>query len=187
MARLALVLAALAITAVITACAADAQDDSTGSANQDLSAKASDEWFYGGPLPALDNPHVVASLNGHTTHVSGTLPAGVTIPDLPHVKTSQVNGKTQVDVVYPIASAAKPSDNSNTGTYHFQGVKPYRPNGNAYTESAGNHFVTWAASRSLPTTAASPSTARSPPRSARSPTRASGTSAAARSRAAATG
>ena len=143
MARLALVLAALATTAVLTACAADGQDDATGAANQDLSAKASDEWFYGGPLPALDNPHVVASLNGHTTHVSGTLPAGLTIPDLPHVRTSQVNGKTQVDVVYPIASAAKPSDNSNPGTYHFQGVKPYRPNGNAYTESAGNHFVTW--------------------------------------------
>jgi len=71
------------------------------------------------------------------------LPAGVTIPDLPHVKTKQVGGRTQVDVVYPIATAAAGHSNSSPGTYTFYEAMPYRPNGNAYTPTLGNHFVTW--------------------------------------------
>lgn len=144
MARLALLLAALATTSVLVACAgADDAEEDGDAAGQDLSAKSNDEWFYGGPIPSLENPHVVTSLKGHTAHVSGLLPAGVTLQDLPHVRQKQVNGRTQVDIVYPIATAADASDNSRPGSYKFQGIKPYRPNGNAYTVSAGNHFVTW--------------------------------------------
>jgi hypothetical protein len=59
------------------------------------------------------------------------------------VKTKIENGRTRVDIVYPIATAAPPKTNSKPGTYSFVQAKPYRPDGNAFTVSLGNHFVTW--------------------------------------------
>ena len=126
------------------ACSSEQADEDAAAGDDALSSAAgSDEWFYSGALPTLENPSITASLAGQTNHVTGFLPRGVTIPDLPHVKTKQVNGRTQVDVVYPIATAAPDHDNSSPGTYSFYDAMPYRPNGNAYTPSLGNHFVTW--------------------------------------------
>lgn len=140
-------LAALALLLgfAAVACASEQGDEDNATDDDALSSTGhgSDEWFYGGPLPELQSPSITASIAGHTTRVTGFLPAGVTIPDLPHVKTKQVGGRTQVDVVYPIATAMPGKDNSSSATYSFYQAKPYRPNGNAYTVSAGNHFVTW--------------------------------------------
>ncbi len=142
MSRLALGLL-LATTILSAGCAADPIDD--GESSEDaLRAKADEHWFYVGPLPTLKDAKVVVSLAGNTARVSGLLPIGAPeLPQLPHVKTKAENGRTRVDIVYPIATAAPPKTNSRPGTYSFVQAKPYRPDGNAFTVSAGNHFVTW--------------------------------------------
>jgi hypothetical protein len=143
-----LALAALVVTSIFAAagCAADPDaPDADGEATEDaLMAKADEHWFYAGALPALKDAKVIASLEGNTAHVVGYLPDGAAqLPPLPHVKTRIENGRTRVDIVYPIATAAPPKTNSMPGTYSFYGAKPYRPDGIAYTVSAGNHFVPW--------------------------------------------
>ncbi len=147
MSRLALglLLASSIATAFVTGCAADpAADDDQESSEDALAAKADEHWLYAGPLPALSNAKITASLAGNTARVTGYLPAGAAaLPDLPHVKTRLENGKTRVDIVYPIATAAPPKTNSRPGTYSFYQAKPYRPDGNAWTASQGDHFVTW--------------------------------------------
>lgn len=145
MSRLALTLM-LAASILAGGCAAETgSDDAEAEANEDaLVAKADEHWFYTGPLPALKDAKVIVSLEGNTAHVIGYLPAGAAeLPELPHVKTRIENGRTRVDIVYPIATAAPPKTNSRPGTYSFYGAKPYRPDGIAYTVSAGNHFVPW--------------------------------------------
>ncbi|CAN5924520.1 hypothetical protein BH11MYX4_BH11MYX4_41010 [soil metagenome] len=143
MSRLALGLL-LATTLLSAGCAADPVDEGGESSEDAIKAKADDEWFYVGPLPTLKDAKVTVSLAANTAHVVGFLPAGAAaLPPLPHVKTRSENGRTRVDIVYPIATAAPPKTNSRPGTYSFVQAKPYRPDGNAFTVSAGNHFVTW--------------------------------------------
>src|SRR5262249_7928151 len=88
-------------------------------------------------------PSVTASLTGHTARVTGYLPAGTDLPELPHVKTMLEGDRVRVDIVYPIATAAPSTSNSRPGTYSFQLAKPYRPNGPAFTQSLGWHDVPW--------------------------------------------
>jgi hypothetical protein len=145
MSRLAL-LGVLALSVLSnTACSsAEGDNPSTDDSNEIVSGKVDDHWFYSGALPKLDNPQVTVSITGHTAHVTGTLPAGTQLPsDLPHVKTKIVGGKTQIDIVYPIATAKPGKTNSRPGTYEFYEVKPYRPNGQAFTQSEGWHQVPW--------------------------------------------
>lgn len=120
-----------------------ASEDSVDPSEDNLTHRADSEWFYSGPLSKLENPSITASIKGHTAHVSGYLPAGTTLPTLPHVHTkTAADGRLRVDVVYPIATSAK-GNNSKNGTYSFYEAKPFRPDGSAYTASAGVHFVTW--------------------------------------------
>lgn len=124
-------------------CLAEADDDEVVSADADLTAKADEEWFYSGELPALESPNVVVSLAGHTARVTGYVPAGVRLGDLPHVKLTEENGRRRADIVYPIATAAPGKSNSRPGTYSFYGAQPYRPDGKAWTKAEGEHFVPW--------------------------------------------
>ena len=135
----------LATTLLAGGCAADPATDDGGESSEDaLKAKADEHWFYSGPLPALTNTTVTVSLEGNTARVSGLLPVGAPeLPPLPHVRTKSDNGRTRVDIVYPIATAAPPKTNSSPGTYSFVQAKPYRPDGITFTKSAGDHFVTW--------------------------------------------
>ncbi|MBX3192184.1 MAG: L,D-transpeptidase [Labilithrix sp.] len=131
---------------MMAGCAVDSDVDADPEASEDsIVAKADEHWFYSGPLPALREAKVVTSLAGNTARVVGYLPDGVTaLPAFPNVKlTPSANGRTRVDIVYPIATAAPPKTNSRPGTYSFYGAKPYRPDGIAYTVSQGNHFVPW--------------------------------------------
>jgi hypothetical protein len=138
-----LALALVTGSVLFAACAANT-DDGTASGGQDLvSSKVDDEWFYGGPLPMLEQPSVTASLKGHTAHVTGLLPGDTQLPDLPHVKTKPEGDKLRVDIVYPIATAMPGHANARPGTYHFQAVRGYLPSGIAFTQEDGNHFVTW--------------------------------------------
>ena len=134
----------LASTAVAGGCASKTSEDDGASTDDALSAKADDEWFYSGPLPALANASITVSLAANTAHVIGYLPDGAdALPQLPHVQTKADGTRTRVDIVYPIATAAPPKTNSRPGTYSFVEAKPYRPDGAAWTASLGTHFVTW--------------------------------------------
>ena len=141
-----LVLGAL-LAGSVFACAAQPDDgEEAAQGGEDaLTQKADDAWFYGGPLKKLSNASITVSLKANTAHVTGYLPEGTVLPTLPHVRTKAENGKLRVDVVYPIASAETSAGKSNSrpGTYEFYSATPYRPDGMAYTVSAGAHFVTW--------------------------------------------
>jgi hypothetical protein len=147
MTRVAL-LGLLASVFALGACAAEpgAEEDVNDEMGEDaLTAKADEHWFYTGGLPRLEYATVTVSLAGNTARVSGLAPRGTAIPELPHVKTKDENGRTRVDVVYPIATANASigKSNSRPGDYAFYQVKPYRPDGNAWTQSEGNHHVPW--------------------------------------------
>ncbi len=147
--RFALLASALGLVAasfLSIGCSSTPDDDgaqTSDAADENLRVRGTAEWFYSGSLPTLESPAITVSLKGNTARVHGTLPVGVTIPDLPNVRETTVNGRTVLDIVYPIATAAAYRNNAARGTYHFQRAVPYRPDGNAYTVSAGNHFVTW--------------------------------------------
>lgn len=139
-------LLAFAIAAGFAAVACAPEVDENAGVDDDAltsTGRGTDEWFYSGPLPVLENPSITTSLEGHTVRVTGFLPAGANIPAIPNVKTKAAGARTQIDVVYPIATAMPGKEDSAPRTYSFYQAKPYRPNGNAYTESQGNHFVTW--------------------------------------------
>jgi len=118
-------------------------DDGVATGVDDLKAKADEEWFYNGEMPALEQPKITVSLEGNTARLSGLLPLNAKAPALANVKTSLENGRTRIDAVYPIATARPGKSNSKPGTYSFYYAMPYRPNGQAWTPEEGNHFVTW--------------------------------------------
>jgi hypothetical protein len=146
MTRVAL-LSLIASVFALGACAADpvAEDDAGELGEDALTAKADEHWFYTGGLPRLENVVVTVSLKGHTAHVSGLAPRDTFIPMLPHVRTTALDGRTRVDVVYPIATANASigKTNSRPGEYAFYQAKPYRPDGTAFTQSEGEHHVPW--------------------------------------------
>ncbi|MBK8218167.1 MAG: L,D-transpeptidase [Myxococcales bacterium] len=142
--RAALVSLPLLALAALSGCAAEASDEPEVTESEDaLAAKADEHWFYNGALPALEQPAVTVSLKGHTARLTGLLPTGKELPALPHVKTSVENGRVRVDAVYPIATARPGKSNSRPGTYAFHWAKPYRPDGSAFTQDEGEHFVPW--------------------------------------------
>ena len=127
--------------ACLTGCAVATEDaDST---EDDLKAKSDEEWFYNGPMPVLEQPHITVSLEGNTARLSGLLPLNASVPDMPNVKAKSENGRTRIDAVYPIATARAGKSNSSPGSYGFYFAMPYRPNGQAWTPQEGTHFVTW--------------------------------------------
>ncbi len=140
---------ALALTASVAtfACASDpaagTDEDPVAEADSadQLRVRGTAAWFYSGPLPALEGAEVVVSLKGHTARATGYLPRGADIPNAPHVKAVRENGRVRIHVVYPIATGA--SYSAAAGQYRFERAIPYRPDGNTYTNSAGNHWVTW--------------------------------------------
>jgi hypothetical protein len=138
-------LASIAATSVVAGCASEPQDDGTesGGGEAALSAKVDEHWFYSGSLPVLENAKIIVSLKGHTARISGYLPAAAETPNAPHVRVADENGRKKIDIVYPIATARAGKTNSQPGTYALQYVKPYRPDGNAFTQEEGNHQVPW--------------------------------------------
>ncbi len=143
-------LLACALGAVLSACgsvdgspASDGLDDdvwTTGS--EEIRSTGSPPWVYTGPLPALENPKIVVSLSGHTARVTGALPEGWTgvVPYYASVET--VAGRRVLTVVYPIATGASASLDSQERTFTSVTSIPFRPNGMAYP-STGPAFVTW--------------------------------------------
>lgn len=109
-----LALGAFALVGGTSACSADATDgaegaDSEGAVipNIETLTGRSVQWIYSGPLPKLESPKVEVSLKAHVALVTGLLPAGYDLAKLPpYAKTLTVDGRTQLAVGYPVATAA---------------------------------------------------------------------------------
>jgi hypothetical protein len=132
--------------ALLTITACSSGGDEIAESEGHLEDKESDEWFYNGPMPTLEESSVTLALEGHTVRVTGKLPLNATLPSLPHVKTKTLpDGRTLVDAVYPIATAnpANGKVNQPPDTYHFTRMVMYRPKGIAVTKKEGRHTVTW--------------------------------------------
>lgn len=143
---LAAFLLTLSAPLALAACASDTETNDqpvpaeNGTADE-LRVRGQAAWFYSGPLPALEDPSVTISLKGHTARVRGYIPNGKPIPGAPHLRASHDGSRFLVDIVYPIATGA--SYSAAVGTYTLERAIPYRPDGNTWTNSAGNHWVTW--------------------------------------------
>jgi hypothetical protein len=142
----AVVLAALSTS--LMACSAAPADEGQGEevseTESELAKSADDHWFYDGPLPMLESARVTISLEGHTARISGLVPAGFALSELPpHAKVQDDGGRTRLDAVYPIATARAGKSDARPGDYRFNNVIPYRPDGIAVTVQEGAHMVTW--------------------------------------------
>jgi hypothetical protein len=136
--------AALTLTGCASANPDDAEGDGEATSEDPLRQTANNAWFYGGALPTLDNPEVTISLVGHTARVSGLVPTNVALGALPpHAKTRLEGTRTRLDAVFPIATARASKTSAPVGTYRFNDVIPYRPDGTAVTAEEGEHQVTW--------------------------------------------
>lgn len=113
----------------VVACADDGVTDENGdTADSDLSHGAnSDKWVYNGTLPHLEKPSITVSRYTHTARITGLLPTGYDVSKLPFYAKDQArqeNGRTRIDVVYPIATGA--SFNLPKGNYTTERVWPHR-------------------------------------------------------------
>jgi hypothetical protein len=139
-AALGLAAVGLMVAGLASGCASEAD---VAPAEDDLVVRSNAEYFYDGPLPALESPSLVVSLKGHTLRVSGLLPAALDLTGVPHVSAKPEGTKQRVSIVYPIATARPGKTNSRPGTYTFESARPFRPDGTAVTASEGEHFVPW--------------------------------------------
>lgn len=137
-------LVALGLAACAAGCSDPPSADPEAFVEHELAQTKDDHWFYGGPLPTLESPRIVVSLAGHTARVSGLLPRGAALAEVPpHVKLAAEGDRTRLDAVYPIATARAGKSNAGVGDYHLYDVIPYRPDGVATTTDEGPHMVTW--------------------------------------------
>jgi hypothetical protein len=125
---------ALVTTALLGGCLVDTELDSTEDElkNVEKTGGKSQRWIYQGGLPALEGVQVVASLKGHTVRVTGLLPKGFTgaLPFYAKPK-ALAGGRTQVTVVYPIATGAVDPSTGKApmapGSYKTLWTVPFTP------------------------------------------------------------
>jgi hypothetical protein len=89
-------------------------------------------WVYNGKLPHLENPSIVVGQTTHTVRITGFLPADYDQNDLPFYTAdtaTPVDGRTRIDVVYPIATGA--SVNHQPNNYLTERVFPRRTDSSA--------------------------------------------------------
>lgn len=151
-------LASLFICVVAVACGAeeagegDAQSTEDYLKNAEQGGKPSQKWIYEGMLPALEKPAVFVSLKSHTARVTGLLPVGFAGPLPFYAESAPVNGRTQVTVVYPIATGhLDPSTNQAPGApgvYNTLYAVPYTPT-NDHAPWGGFPFMLYNPSRGI--------------------------------------
>jgi hypothetical protein len=109
---------ALLATAGCAADTRDGADQETASSEDDLLKRTgpTSSWSYRGLMPTLDAPAMTVSLQGHTVHVTGLLPAGFT-GALPFYAKAEgaAAGRTRVHLAYPIATV-DPNGQLENGT-----------------------------------------------------------------------
>lgn len=117
----------------IAGCAsAETADDQSAEEDELRAGSNSDKWVYNGPLPHLENPSIVMSRYTHTARITGLLPAGYDVSKLPFYakdQARQVGGRTQIDIVYPVATGS--SFNLPRGNYTTERVWPRRTDSSA--------------------------------------------------------
>jgi hypothetical protein len=139
------IVAFMALASLAGCASASPDDDESGATSEDpLRQTANNHWFYSGPIPTLEGPVVTIALDGHTARVSGLLPANAAPFELPpHARKRSEGARTRIDAVFPIAAARAGKTDAPVGSYRFNDVIPYRPDGIAITEQEGPHQVTW--------------------------------------------
>lgn len=128
-------------SALLMACSGETQEADTSEDN--LVARSTSEYFYDGPLPALESPSLVVSLKANTARISGLVAVTTDLTGIPHLVSRPEGAKIRVNIVYPVATARPGKSNSQPGTYTFENARPFRPDGGAVTASEGEHFVPW--------------------------------------------
>ena len=150
----------LSLASVLTGCGKFLD---AGATPQDIAYHSDKDpsWIYTGPLPSLENVRVVASLKGHTARVTGLLPAGWSTPLPFYAIPEKVGSRTQITVVYPMATGDLNSRNENgsaveNGPGRYNGVSAYPYNeygagsaGGSKTEWGGFPFLMYNSGRAL--------------------------------------
>lgn len=146
-------LAALGLVIVAPGCGADPEADESDLTNVEKTGGASQKWLYLGMLPKLEKPSIFVSLKAHTARVTGLLPQSFA-GDLPFYAepTALADGRTQVTVVYPIATGkVDPSTGTapaGPGTYSRMYAVAFTPT-NEKASWGGFPFMTYNPTRGL--------------------------------------
>lgn len=117
------------------ACGSGATDDAASSADSDLlkSTGPTSSWSYRGLMPELEAPQVFVSLRGHTVRVTGLIRQGDE-RQLPfYVRSEDDNGRTRVNIAYPMATA-------NTKSLLDDGSYARNPEPFDYSVCGGDNF-----------------------------------------------
>jgi hypothetical protein len=138
--------ALLSLAAATQACAAD-NGSSDDSADEELRKGTNDQWIYSGPLPSLDSPTITVSQTAHTARVTGLLPDGWDGEVPFYAKATQLaNGRTELAVVYPIATGAEA--NAQPNNYAITTVSPWVPT-NDHATWGGFPFIPYDRARGI--------------------------------------
>jgi hypothetical protein len=111
----------------LAACGSDSSSDEGGGGltEDQLRKGAAEQWIYDGLLPALESPTITVSQTAHTVRVTGLLPTSFASP-LPFYADSQPSAdRTQIAVVYPIATGAEV--NAEPSQYTITRASPWVP------------------------------------------------------------
>lgn len=97
----------VALVIVIAGCR-NAPKDANDSEARNLWASVgqSDEWYYNGPMPALEGAEIFASQTAHTLRITGLVPENFKGALPAYANAEVIDGRTRVNVVYPIATGA---------------------------------------------------------------------------------
>jgi hypothetical protein len=140
------------LLATLGACGSSSDDGTAG--DEVKKPNGSPPWIYEGLLPALDSPHMVVSLTGHTLRVTGGLPDGFDTSQLPgYVVVTQDAGRSLATIVYPVATGAKNNEGEWNNVpnvhpnpvprYDHLNVRPYRPNDQSNEAWGGFPFLNY--------------------------------------------
>ena len=124
------------VTGCAAATTADPAEGTVDSSEDDLLKKTgpTSSWSYRGLMPALESPKLTVSLEGHTVHVAGLLPASFH-GRLPfYAKTEAVGTRTRVHLAYPIATV-DPSGHLPDSSTATRNPEPF-----AYSVCGGDNF-----------------------------------------------
>jgi hypothetical protein len=135
-------------TALMTqACAVDGTEGTPDDSTEDLAKGTNDQWIYSGPLPALDSPTVTVSQTAHTARVTGLLPKTF-VGHLPFYATATklATGRTELTVVYPIATGA--AANAQPNNYTITVASPWVPS-NDHATWGGFPFIPYDQTRGI--------------------------------------
>jgi hypothetical protein len=130
------------------ACAMDnGSEENPDNTADDLAKGTNDQWIYSGPLPALESPTITVSQTAHTARVTGLLPKNFA-GEIPFyaVTTKLATGRTELAVVYPVATGA--AANAQPNNYTITVASPWVPT-NDHATWGGFPFIPYDQARGI--------------------------------------